>query len=242
MKARSLSVDEVVEYGRQVARGLAAAHAIGVIHRDIKPQNILLTKDASGHALVKIIDFGIAADHSGTQYTSASIFASIGYAAPEQLMKSGKDIDGRADLYALGATMYRMLCGRMPYEGETEPWPWLMRVQKSPPEAPITLRRDCPTWLSDALMKALAALPEHRPANAKEFHVLLSPPPAATILEPRNDQRKAQKFDDVRKPEALKTSVEPSADDEAALVWAKAVGAIGLIAIIVAVMVLRLFN
>jgi len=188
MTARTLSVDEVLEFGRQIARGLAAAHAVGVIHRDVKPENALLTKDASGRPLVKLIDFGIAADHAGSQHTSVAKMGSIGFAAPEQWMKSGKDIDGRADIYALAATMYRLLCGRMPYEGATEPWPWLMRVQQGPPDAPGSIRGDCPGWLSDALMKALAALPENRPANAMEFHDLLIPAPVITVVEPRAEE------------------------------------------------------
>src|SRR5262249_37121168 len=128
MMARTLSIPEVIEAGRQVAIALLAAHQAGLIHRDIKPQNILVTRDSTGKPLFKLIDFGIAADQTSEQQTSVMRGGSIGFAAPEQWVKAGKELDGRCDLYALGATLYRMLTGRMPYSDVHDIGGWIQRV------------------------------------------------------------------------------------------------------------------
>ena len=165
MDARPLRVDEVVEFARQIATGLQAAHASGLVHRDIKPQNVMVSLNSTGKLVLKLIDFGIAADHLSQQQTSVMRGGSIGYAAPEQWVKAGKEIDGRADLYSLGASMYRMLCGRMPYD-TTDFGDWLERVRQGPPEAPMQLRAGIPRDLSDLILEMLAYSPDGRPADA----------------------------------------------------------------------------
>ena len=165
MAIRQPRVDEVIEYARQIALGLAAAHAAGLVHRDIKPQNIMLSQDSTGATVLKLIDFGIAADHLNHQQTSVMRGGSVGYAAPEQWVRAGKELDGRTDLYSLGASMYRMLCGRMPYESN-DIGDWIEQVKKGPPVAPFHLRKDIPKPLSDLVVELLSLRPESRPADA----------------------------------------------------------------------------
>ena len=100
---------------RKAANGLAAAHAAGMVHRDIKPENLMLTKDG----IVKVVDFGLsklieAADDTRTAVTKAGqILGTPHYMSPEQF--ESKEIDARADIYGLGATLFRLLTGRYPY-------------------------------------------------------------------------------------------------------------------------------
>jgi trehalose/maltose transport system substrate-binding protein len=110
-----LPSDETVHIARGVLAGLSFAHAHGVIHRDIKPANIMVTPDR----LVKVMDFGIAkeGDLAGVSASSSGNPGTWAYIAPEQI--SGESMDGRTDLYALGATLYHMLAGRVPFEGPT---------------------------------------------------------------------------------------------------------------------------
>ena len=161
-----LSVEDTIEFGRQIALALQAAHQAQLIHRDIKPQNILVGKDAAGKTLLKLIDFGIAADHVGPSSTNVMRGGSIGYAAPEQWARAGKELDGRADLYALGVTMFRMLTGRMPYPGAYDFGNWLDQVRAGPPVKVAELRPDVPTGLSELVCRMLALRPEGRPDNA----------------------------------------------------------------------------
>jgi serine/threonine protein kinase len=165
MASRMLSVAEVIDYARQIASGLEAAHASGLVHRDIKPENVMISRDRAGKTVLKLIDFGIAADHLSHQQTSVMRGGSVGYAAPEQWMKAGKELDGRTDLYALGASMYRMLCGRMPYDAN-DVGDWLDKVRQGPPVPPAQVRRDVSGPLSNLILEMLAVSPDARPANA----------------------------------------------------------------------------
>lgn len=165
MESRRLSVADVIEYARQIATGLEAAHAAGLVHRDIKPENVMISHNSTGQMILKLIDFGIVADHVGQQQTSVVHGGSIGYAAFEQWVKSGKELDGRTDLYALGASMYRMLCGRMPYP-VSDIGGWIERVKAGPPVAPSEIRPETPAALSDLILELLSLRPDGRPADA----------------------------------------------------------------------------
>ena len=199
-KNKTLSVAEAVEYGRQIALGLEAAHKEGLIHRDIKPENVMMSRDSAGKPLLKLIDFGIAADHRNENHqTSVMRGGSVGYAAPEQWRQAGKDLDGRTDLYALGATLYKLLCGRLPFqEADSDVWTWLQRVEQGPPVAVASLRGDCPKALSELIQQMLAEKPEGRPASATEVALRLQ-----NVLVPEVPQHKEHaqtiRIDDTRK-------------------------------------------
>ena len=123
-----------------------------------------MSQDAAGRTLLKLIDFGIAVDHAAL--TSVFKGGTLGYAAPEQWARTGKDLDGRTDLYGLGATMYRMLTGHRPFPEAQDIWSWIDAVKSGPPVDPSTLRRGVPPELSNLVLSMLALRPEHRPPNA----------------------------------------------------------------------------
>jgi serine/threonine protein kinase/CheY-like chemotaxis protein len=109
-----LPVDQAISITEQVAEGLVEAHRLGVIHRDLKPKNIMIDHDGNP----KIMDFGIARSQRGDRITqTGTVIGTPEYMAPEQL--EGEAVDGRADLYALGIVLYEMLTGQVPFEGKT---------------------------------------------------------------------------------------------------------------------------
>ena len=155
-------VEDAVWYALQIAQGLAAAHAAGLVHRDVKPENVLLGADPRE---AKLTDFGIVAERDTASPTSVLRGGSIGYAAPEQWHLAGKYLDGRADLYSLGVTLYRMLAGNMPL-GEVEIGEWIERVRTTAAPPLRSIRPDVPEALERLTADLLAADRDRRPASA----------------------------------------------------------------------------
>ena len=103
---------------RQIAEAIAAAHAMGVIHRDLKPDNIILVRPSGSHTIVKVLDFGLAKVAGSNRLTRPGVvFGTPHYMSPEQA--SGEQFDHRVDIYALGIIMFEMLTGRVPFEADT---------------------------------------------------------------------------------------------------------------------------
>lgn len=157
-----LKLEDAVWYALKIAEGLAAAHAAGLVHRDVKPENVLLGADPRD---AKLTDFGIVAERDVSSPTSVLRGGSIGYAAPEQWHLAGKYLDGRADLYALGATLYRMIAGQMPF-AETEIGQWIERVRTGQPLPLRSIRADVPEALDRLVAELLATDRDLRPAAA----------------------------------------------------------------------------
>ncbi|HVX39151.1 MAG TPA: protein kinase [Gemmatimonadaceae bacterium] len=184
------SVDDTRRILREVADALAYAHARGVVHRDIKPDNILLDRD-SGRAMVT--DFGIARaasddDSGGTRLTATGVaIGTPAYMSPEQCA-GDREIDGRSDLYALGTVAYQMLTGEPPFTGGSTPAIMVKHVT----ETPVPLRRkraDVPEDLERIIMRLLAKEPGQRFANGGALVDALDGAPVTPLPEPRRAER-----------------------------------------------------
>jgi serine/threonine protein kinase len=153
----------VVDLALQICGGLEHAHASGLVHRDIKPGNLLLRKDGT----VKIADFGIARAAQATKLTQiGSVLGTAAYLAPEQA--AGEPVTAAADIYSLGCVLFELLSGRTPYVFES--LSELVVKQREEPITPIReLRPDVPPEVEAAVMHCLARAPEYRPASAAEL-------------------------------------------------------------------------
>src|SRR5439155_10480271 len=164
-----LSIMEVVGILRDVARALSYAHERGVVHRDIKPDNILLS-----HGTAVVTDFGIAKALSASRTESGAALTQTGtsigtpaYMAPEQVAGDA-DADHRVDLYAFGCTAYELLAGQPPFHGRTPAKTLAEHV--SEPAPPVShARPDTPPALAELVMRCLAKAPDDRPQSAAEL-------------------------------------------------------------------------
>jgi len=159
----ALRIDEARLIIGQVCDGVAAAHAVGVVHRDLKPGNVLLDHEKR----VKVIDFGLAkATFMHGMTATGLIIGTPEYMAPEQVR--GTPQDARTDVYALGALAYHLFVGRPPFAGETPIAIGFQHVTETP-RAPRTLRAEVPESVEHALMQALEKDPSKRFADAAEL-------------------------------------------------------------------------
>jgi serine/threonine protein kinase len=162
-----LAVQETVRLLSQAASGLAAAHATGLIHRDIKPGNMLIEPDGR----LKLTDFGLARAHEDLKLTKTGYVSGTPlYMAPEQAR--GDEIDARSDLFSLGVVMYEALAGRPPFEGKT-PLAVLRRVADDAHEPLSKLNPNVPEWLEDVVDSLLSKEPKDRIATAAELTKVL---------------------------------------------------------------------
>jgi serine/threonine-protein kinase len=169
----ALEPARAVEYIVQACEGLAEAHALGMVHRDVKPANLFVTQRSNGTPLVKVLDFGIATaaidsvDHRLT--TTQSVIGSPSYMSPEQL-RATRDVDARSDVWSLGVTLYELLADRQPFSAPTITALSLKIV--SDPHAPIA---GIPRELMAILDRCLEKEREHRFANVGELAEALAP-------------------------------------------------------------------
>jgi len=158
---------EVVHIGAEVAGALAIAHKAGVIHRDIKPANILLSDDGR----VLVTDFGIAKVLDEPDLTrTAQVLGTVKYLAPEQV--EGGPVDGRTDLYALGAVLYEAVCGEAPFRAETPAALALARMHRDPTRPSLVLT-EIPVDLETTVMRAMSRSPGDRFASANDMRAAL---------------------------------------------------------------------
>jgi serine/threonine-protein kinase len=160
---------EAIAIGAQICDALAAAHDAGLVHRDLKPANVFLARAGDEGPRVKLLDFGIAKRIDGaTARTDPNmIVGTMEYLSPEQIR--GGALDGRADLYALGMTLYRMLTGALPFKGENI----ATIIHQHLSVAPVSLRERAPNLaiparLDAAVLRLLAKSPGDRPASARD--------------------------------------------------------------------------
>lgn len=160
-KRGALNWKEALHFTKQIAKALAHAHSRGIIHRDIKPQNIMLLKDGT----IKVADFGIAALENEVQESGQAV-GSIHYIAPEQAR--GENPDARSDIYSLGVVMYEMLTGRKPYTGDTI-GEIAVKHMSSLPAAPTDIVPDIPPELERITLKAMSCTISKRYQSANEL-------------------------------------------------------------------------
>jgi serine/threonine-protein kinase len=172
----SLSLDRIADIIAQAADGLAYAHRHGIVHRDVKPANIMVLHNGQ----VKITDFGIAKIPAGEQTQTGTILGSPKYMSPEQIL--GQPVDGRSDIFALGAVLYELL-NREPAFGGENVSTLMYRILHEPPRPLETRRPDIPAAFSYILDRALAKKAEDRYQSAEEMaqdirnYARLEPPP-----------------------------------------------------------------
>jgi serine/threonine-protein kinase len=165
----TLGSGEAAAIVAQVADALETAHKAGVVHRDVKPGNILLSDDGR----VMVTDFGIAKarnpDESDLTLTGTTL-GTVKYLAPEQV--EGQPVDGRTDVYALGVILYEMVCGRAPFTGENDATVALARLTQKPLR-PRQVRASVPRSLEQVIMRAMARHPDDRYASAGDLRAAL---------------------------------------------------------------------
>ena len=176
---------EGVALAVQACHGLAHAHAAGLVHRDVKPHNLLLRSDGT----LKVADFGIARAAEATALTQVgTVLGTAAYLAPEQA--AGEEVTAAADVYSLGAVLYELLTGRPPYEPAS-----LADLADRPEIRPVSeLAPDVPRHVEDAVMRSLARNPAYRPASAGELaRELGDQPTAATRAAPALPARRSRR-------------------------------------------------
>jgi len=175
MGSGTMTMEDALEVMRQILMALEVAHKRCVIHRDLKPGNIILSRDPEGHLLVKILDFGFAkvlADrHDGFHHTvkvtrDRIILGTPHYMSPEQA-KGAMDLDGRTDLYSLGVMLYMMMTGVPPFNSEV-PMEIIQMHLTQPPKTPSSLCPTIPQEMDRIILKLLEKKPEDRYATASE--------------------------------------------------------------------------
>jgi serine/threonine protein kinase len=189
-----LAPARAVALGRQALEALGAAHAMGMVHRDVKPENVQITAGPDGREYAKVLDFGLAKIGGGraSQDISATgqVSGTVRYMAPEQL--HGDDLDGRADIYAMAATLYEMIVGRPPFDAKTE-WSLIRQVvSEDPPDAAKVAGERVSGPLGAALGRALNKRPAERYPDADAFSkALLEAVPEATKADARPPARES---------------------------------------------------
>ncbi|HET9451168.1 MAG TPA: protein kinase, partial [Aggregicoccus sp.] len=176
-----MSAEEVVPILAQICDALQAAHGQGIVHRDLKPENIFLTRRGRNERFVKVLDFGIAKLYHRSTGARTSVGLVVGtpeYMAPEQSVAG--EVDGRADLYALGVMAFQLVTGRLPFEGGGLTGQLLAHQTQAPP-SPRALNPRLPRAFEDVVLRALAKRPQDRYPDAAGMRAALeaslAPPP-----------------------------------------------------------------
>ena len=167
-KRRTISLNDVLFIGAQVSSGLQAAHSKGLVHRDIKPGNIMITPEGK----VKVTDFGIVSlqNEESDITKTGSILGTASYISPEQAQ--GKPVSKESDLYSLGTVLYELITGRPPFEGDT-PIATATKHITDKPEKLSLLRPDIPKGIENAVLKLLHKYPKDRFKNAEDLRAVL---------------------------------------------------------------------
>jgi eukaryotic-like serine/threonine-protein kinase len=222
--------ERAVEITEEVARALAAAHEAGLVHRDVKPGNIMLTSDGSD---AKVMDFGIARTTTGDTLTqTAAVLGTASYLSPEQAQ--GQPVDARTDIYSLGCVLYEMLTGRPPFTGDS-PVSIAYKHVKENPVPPSRLNDDVTQSLEAVVMKMLAKNPTNRYQTAAELledleRVRQGLPPLATPVLPGDTTEMLTREEADRT--AVMTGVPPEEEGRRRRTWLVVLGVILALALL----------
>lgn len=170
IEARDLSLGDAVEVAAQMAEALDYSHARGVIHRDVKPENVMVTRER-GDLRVRVMDFGLARDvtESRLSFSEGMLVGTPTYLSPEQV--AGTTIDSRADLYSLGVVLYECLAGNAPFHGGLHAT--LRAIAEEPPPPMSTHGQEVDEELESLVRQCLSKRPSERPRNGKELATAL---------------------------------------------------------------------
>lgn len=183
------SIVEACSWMEQASEALEEAHEHGIIHRDIKPQNLFLAREANGTSSIRVLDFGVARRTSGdgidvvTLTKAGSVIGTLAYMAPEQL-RSAKDVDARTDIWGVGACLYRLLTGARPFEFASQ-LEVVEGILLRDPKPLSAYRSDVPPEVEAIVMRCLRKDPAARFASARQLREALvmarTPPTAGTV-------------------------------------------------------------
>ncbi len=170
-----ISTAEAVDYSDQILSALSYAHKQNIIHRDIKPANMMLTPQG----VVKLMDFGIARSSSdGTLTSTGTTLGSLNYMPPEQVR--GESADARSDIYSFGVSLYELLTGKLPFQGDSQ-YSLMTAHLNQVPAAPITMRLDLPPSLNEIILMAMAKDPAQRFQSADALRAALKSVPVSAL-------------------------------------------------------------
>ncbi len=180
-KHGAISVSQAVDFVLQASDAIANAHAIGIIHRDLKPANLFSTRASDGTLTIKVLDFGISkltqeasmATPDGALTNTQAVMGSPSYMSPEQ-MQSSKQVDARTDIWSLGAILFELLTGRLPFEAPTVP-ELIIKIVTQPAPSVRSVSPDVPEALAAVVARCLEKDRERRYANVAEFARALAP-------------------------------------------------------------------
>src|SRR6059058_1836101 len=170
-----------IDYARQILTALRFAHRNGIVHRDIKPHNVLV--DAEGR--LKVTDFGIARAGTSQMTEAGSIIGTAQYLSPEQA--KGAPVDQTSDVYSVGIVLYEMLTGKVPFSGDT-PVEIAMKHLSAPPEPPSVKRAEIPRELDLVVMRALPKDPHERYQTAEEMDADLARVASGAAVSPATEE------------------------------------------------------
>jgi predicted ATPase/tRNA A-37 threonylcarbamoyl transferase component Bud32 len=166
---RGISLPQAIEIIIQVCRALEHAHQHGIIHRDVKPENVIVVKEGE-HWTARLTDFGLARSLASRRTAEGTIIGTVFYMAPEQAL--GQAVDGRTDLYALGVMLYELTTGSLPFTGD-DPLAVLSQHLNAPLKPPRTHNPEIPIALDTLICRLMAKKPEDRPVSAADVCLAL---------------------------------------------------------------------
>jgi tetratricopeptide (TPR) repeat protein len=194
-----LAPARLIGLARQVCKGLHDAHADGFVHRDVKPENIMLGVDAEGREQVKLVDFGLAALLQGPKVANNS--GTPAYMSPEQCR--AQDADERTDIYSLGATLYELSCGQLPFEGPDEFTVRNMHLEQPPQPPSQRIAGGLPPGLDQLILRCMAKQPSDRYESVAELEAALIELQLELRVRTHADHLPVPQLDDARRQRRL---------------------------------------